>query len=130
MMIRTHTERRIWRAMLGILFAVSSLIPYASKADAKNCDWQPSLSLIKSIESNLKLPNGLSLRSYERFYAGRKVNGHVVVDGKFLKSDQPSIKIVDDDELPRILDGGCSVVTLEYDVEQKKVVHLFCNGVG
>lgn len=130
MTIRTHIEKRIWNAVLGILFAVSPLIPCASKANAKKCDWQPSLSLVKSIESSLKLPNGLSLQSYERFYAGKKVNGHAVIDGKFLKSNQPGIKIVGEDKLPRVLDRGCSVVNFEYDVEQKKVVHLFCNGVG
>jgi hypothetical protein len=99
-------------------------------AASKNCTWTPTDSLVGKIESSLEMPQKLSLQSYRRYYSGEVVKNRHVVVGVFLKSDHPGIEIVPESMLPRILDGGCSVVTLHYDVSTQKVITLRCNGVG
>ncbi|HWX65502.1 MAG TPA: hypothetical protein VNZ27_03650 [Rhodanobacter sp.] len=51
--------------------------------------------------------------------------------GEFVFGDEePGVRVVSPEKAPKILDGGCSVVNLKYDVEKKKVLAIFCNGVG
>lgn len=96
----------------------------------ERCPWAPSSALIREIESGLAMPKGLSLHSYRRYYSGDLSNGRRLVVAVFLESDHPGTETVPQSKLPRILDGGCSVVTLRYDVKLKKVLDIGCNGVG
>jgi hypothetical protein len=32
--------------------------------------------------------------------------------------------------LPGVLDGGCDIVNVEYDVKRHRFVQVFCNGVA
>jgi hypothetical protein len=34
----------------------------------------------------------------------------------------------DPSDLPKIVDGGCSVITIHYDLPQERVISVFCNG--
>ena len=45
-------------------------------------------------------------------------------------SDGNGVHIVPFKELPKVLDGGCGVIRLTYDVKVKRVVTMFCGGVA
>lgn len=71
------------------------------------------------------------LPAYARYYSGQAAHGHHLLIGEFVFGDEePGVRVVSPEKAPKILDGGCSVVNLKYDVEKKKVLAIFCNGVG
>lgn len=94
------------------------------------CPWVPSSALVKQIEAGLTMPKALALHSYRRYYSGDLFKGRRIVVAVFLESDHPGTEIVPQSKLPRILDGGCSVVNLRYDIKLKKMLVIACNGVG
>lgn len=91
-----------------------------------------SKSFVETVEGNLNLPSGAhSLDSYTRYYAEEVVGGRRMLVGIFVYKDgEPGIRIVEPSALPRVLDGGCRVVNLRYDIERRKLSGLFCNGVA
>jgi hypothetical protein len=118
------------KALLSLLPIALAMTTSAGFANAKSCAWTPTSVIVGKIEADLKMPHGLSLKSYRRYYSGEIAKNHHVVVAVFLKSDRPGTEIVQQDKLPRVLDSGCSVVTLHYDVELQKILMLRCNGVG
>lgn len=99
-------------------------------ATSSGCSWKPSPAQIKQLERFLKLPEGRPLSSYSRFYSGQISAGQHIIVGEFLKAESAKVQIVDEQKMPKVLDGGCSVVHLKYNVEKKRVLQLTCNGVG
>ena len=77
-----------------------------------------------------------AVSEYDRAYAGTTVSGRKIVEGRWaLRSwsgaaQAPSPQIVPFNALPDVLDGGCDVVTVLYDVTTDKIVLLQCNGVA
>lgn len=106
------------------------MLPSGANAGSKKYSWKPSTSLIKKIEADLKMPKGLSVGSYRRYYSGKIVDKHHIIIAEFVKDDDPGIEIVEAGEWPHISDGGCLVVHLKYDVEAQKIIFLRCNGVA
>lgn len=94
--------------------------------------WAPTVQQVKDAEVHLVMPEGSKpLSTYARYYYGQTMQGRRLLIGEFVLGDeQPGIRVVKPDKAPKILDGGCSVVNLKYDIRQEKVVAIFCNGVG
>ena len=93
--------------------------------------WRPDANTIARIESKLVLPDGAHvLAHYERWYAGEVVNGRKVIEGRFLWSRRPFIRIVAPEKLPVNKDGGCDFVDLTYDVKDDKISAIACHGWG
>lgn len=122
------------RGMSALIFftliSVAAALLGEAKASEKNCAWTPTAELVDKIEAGLEMPRGHPLKTYRRYYSGEVSRGRHVVIAVFLKSNQPGVDVVPRDKLPRILDGGCSVMHLRYDVESQKVLMLICNGVA
>lgn len=91
------------------------------------------------MEANLQLPRtALKLGEYVRYYTGEIINGRRMLRAYLVASfivaegpsaaDKPGAYI----EQPpmEVSDGGCAVVTVEYDVEAAKVASLSCNGLA
>ncbi|WP_148667871.1 hypothetical protein [Mizugakiibacter sediminis] len=116
--------------IFSILIAFAMTLSGEAKASEKNCAWTPTAELVDKIEAGLEMPRGHPLQAYRRYYSGEASGGHHVVIAVFLKSDHPGVEVVPRDKLPRILDGGCSVMHLRYDVESQKVLMLICSGVA
>lgn len=92
--------------------------------------------LIRNVESNIVMPEGAGpLESYTRHY-GRETlfgesdrYGEGYVFGLLERvSDEPRTARWTEDPLPHISDGGCSVVTLRYNIANDAVEEIRCNG--
>lgn len=116
--------------IFAVLIAFAMALFGEANASEKNCAWAPTAGLVDKIEAGLETPRGHPLQAYRRYYSGEVSGGHHVVIAVFLKSNHPGVEVVPRDKLPRILDGGCSVMHLRYDVESQKVLMLMCNGVA
>jgi hypothetical protein len=113
---------------------------FAMIAAAPTTFWTPSQAQVTRLETLVK-PAGptrgiRAVSEYDRAYAGTTVSGRKIVEGRWVlrswsgAAQATSPKIVPFGALPEILDGGCDVVTVMYDVATDKIVLLQCNGVA
>lgn len=123
--VRQRLCRFAGTIVLGLVHSMVDAAP-------NNTVWDPPPSLIAVIEEHIAMPVHASpLKSYVRYYSGVTTNNRRMVIGKFLLDTvHAGIKISEINGVPRVLDGGCSVVNLKYDVRKKKIVAIFCNGVA
>jgi len=131
--MRNVLKRRWTYAVASILFG--SIASAAIAADTA----QDTASLRK-IEEGLKLPPGAApLGSYNRYYAYAMRDGRKILIGVFIDSGAfpsegkhpPSAHIVKNEaDLPRILDGGCSVLNVIVDPLAPQDAQVHCNGVA
>jgi hypothetical protein len=89
------------------------------------------------IERQVRLPRGARpLASYARFYAWqrrtdgvRKVvatyTGQSIAD---VTGAGPGRHWVAENALPVVMDGGCGIISLSYDVATQRIEHVDCNG--
>jgi hypothetical protein len=117
----------------GAIVAVFLVQPLCA-ADA---GWSPTQADIMRLENGLKLPMAPSpsgpLKDYARYYAGIVQNGHRMIRGELVAFDAAQrghVHITTEDKFPVIMDGGCGVVNLLYDVETGKTVSIGCNGLA
>jgi hypothetical protein len=94
--------------------------------------WTPSNGQIAELEGLLRRSgNGAyALQNYARHYAGATENGRRIIVGVLVipkRGDTAGIYIVSEVEFPRLLDGGCSVVTVRYDLSSNEI-EAPCNG--
>ena len=90
--------------------------------------------LMERIERDVRLPEGAGpLTSYARYYAWQQREDgvrKVIAVYVHLSGHEPGRHWVAENELPLILDGGCSLVGLSYNVTEWRVEHVSCNGVA
>jgi hypothetical protein len=89
-------------------------------------------SHIEAIERSVTIPEGgHKIERYLRYYANDEVGEKSIVIGLYLANrDEVGIKIVDKEDLPNVLDGGCDVIRLRYDRVSMKVIEVNCAGKG
>lgn len=96
---------------------------------AKAATWQPSMDQILALEHGLVMPEGADpLPSYARYYTGEDAAGRKIIRGYYLDGGRPGIYLKPSDVT--IMDGGCSVVSVVFDVQSHKVLGVACNGVA
>jgi hypothetical protein len=120
---------------LGTRAAVA--IFFVQPLSAAGASWSPAKADIAHLESGLTLPMVPSpsgpLKDYARYYAGIVQNGHRMIRGELVAFDarqRGSVHITSVDKFPVIMDGGCGVVNLLYDVETGKIISIGCNGLA
>lgn len=89
--------------------------------------------IMDRIEATLVMPPGASsLPLYGRYYAWEiRDDGVRKVLGTYVRGDRPAERHwVRQNELPLVLDGGCDIITLTYDVNADRIERLECNGAG
>lgn len=90
--------------------------------------------IMDRIERAVRLPEGADpLASYERSYAWqRRDDGVRKVIGVYLspRGESRGRRWVVENALPMILDGGCAMITLSYDVAARRIEHVTCNGAA
>ena len=119
------------RLLLGLLASSFFSMSVVAHEHVKVKSWTPSSELVRQVETELKMPAGTKLPSYARYYYGQVLQGHRMLMGEFvLGSDAPGVHIVTPEKVPKIFDGGCSLIDLKYDVVMNVVVDVSCNGVG
>jgi hypothetical protein len=107
------------------------------------CTASPSIQTeIAVLEASAIMPDGAApLDSYARFYSVLPNS----IEGTFVHSDMlghvldrrvvqrrlaPNVFLVDPANLPIIMDGGCGVLTLQYDRQRRERVRPVCNGMA
>jgi hypothetical protein len=89
-------------------------------------------AIMDRIERDVRMPQGAgALSSYSRFYAwhqGEDGARKVVAHYENLTGAAPGRRWVTERDFPLIMDGGCGVVTLSYDVATQRIEHISCNG--
>lgn len=116
------------------IFLVGLGLAERNMAGAAGSDgWTPNLEMLPSIEQLIVMPQGAgALGEYDRFYAGVYEGSERLIIGVFVLTDsrEGRASVVDRSKLPIIEDGGCSVISLSFDVESRLVRAIGCNGVG
>jgi hypothetical protein len=93
--------------------------------------WSPDRQIIDELERTVTLPAGAKLlKQYSRYYAGTVRNGVRVVVATYISGLDVSRIVGSEAALPGVLDGGCDIVNVEYDVKRHRFVQVFCNGVA
>lgn len=108
----------------------------AAKAAAPTATAERRAQLMDAIESRLVMPDGAApLRAYRRSYAfsqGPGQGGDAVGEGRvvgvFDRMAAPGRQWVEEEQLPRLFDGGCSLVTIVYDPATATIEGIGCNG--
>jgi hypothetical protein len=107
-------------------------------------NWAPDTATIGKLEATLQssgIPaRGLGkvreLSAYNRYYAGYLSGDQKMIEGEFIepfgeKSKPTSVHIVGSrKELPRVFDGGCSIVHIVYSVGSDRIISARCNGIA
>lgn len=133
---------------LALLLALS-LAPGCARAPAQNDQnaTQPAApaagpadsdveqqAIMDRIERAVRLPDDADpLASYERSYAWQQgQDGARKVIGVYLSAGGESRgrRWVAQNALPMIVDGGCGMITLKYDVATRRIEHITCNGAA
>ena len=86
------------------------------------------------IERDVRLPEGAgALGGYARYYAWQQREDgvrKVVAVWQNLTGERAGRHWVAENALPLIMDGGCGVVSLSFDVAARRIEHVECNGLG
>jgi hypothetical protein len=118
------------RIVLALMFLV------ALSASAQN--WVPDEAVLSKLEVSVTQYHSrrpVAVASYARFYFGYTAENHRMIHGEYVLSRGSMSKpagiyvVGSQKELPRIFDGGCSVINMIYDVEAGQIVSLECNGI-
>ena len=90
-------------------------------------------AIMDRIERDIRLPEGAGpLASYSRSYAWQQradgVRKVVAVYESLTGAPAGRRRWVAETDLPLVLDGGCGLVSLSYDVAAQRIEHVTCNG--
>src|SRR4051812_12266548 len=115
---------------MGVVLSLAFLAVAASyAADLK---WRPKAEQVARLEKKLLLPAGAaSLNKYGRYYWGETTRNGKVIYGSLLSlgGRKPGLVIADRPPGDRIMDGGCGVISVIYDLS-KDSVSAQCNGLA
>lgn len=119
-------DLRLSPAVLAAWVGIPLLVPGWSAAEPLS---RPSSAEIQAIERSVVLPPGAEpLRAFARHYASVIQDGRRVIRGIYVLEGEARVIVTTADALPRVLDGGCGVVTVEYDVLEAAFLLVMCNG--
>jgi hypothetical protein len=138
-----------WRANLGAIYAAAavSLAGPIAAQPAPSGQWTPTAQMVAQLEKAIRLPQDLrmprdrSLADYDRYYTGSEIGGRKVISGLYVQIEMTDarrkpnsvpagqVHIVPMQRLPTIADGGCSVITVFYDLKSGSAT-IQCNGYG
>jgi hypothetical protein len=90
-------------------------------------------AIMDRIERDIRLPDGAGpLAAYARSYAwqqrGDGVRKVVAVYENLTGAPAGRRRWVAETDLPLVLDGGCGLISLSYDVAAQRIEHVTCNG--
>lgn len=127
---------------LSVLLLFASIIGAGASQKQAKIITAPTVRLI---ESQMVMPRGAApLMNYDRYYMLNRIGELVVVEGRFMQRDpyerQPpegsrpvpgvpgAFTIQRGGRLPDVADGGCSVVTILFDIRTRKLLPVQWEG--
>lgn len=91
--------------------------------------WVLDLAVVHKLEARIDMPDGAKpIRAFTRYYEPGFNHGRRVLFGLLTEDGDQQIHI--SGHAPISMDGGCSIVTLTYDVAKGQVMSIACNGVA
>lgn len=91
-------------------------------------------AIMERIEREVRLPEGAgALASYARYYAWQQRDDgvrKVIAVYVNVTGESPGRYWVAENALPVIMDGGCGIISLSYDVAAGRIEHVACNGLA
>lgn len=88
--------------------------------------------IMNKIENDVTMPSGAGrVRDYERLYAWHFESGssHAIsVIATYQLGAKNERHWINELDMPVILDGGCSLVSLTFDRETEKIISISCHG--
>jgi hypothetical protein len=123
-------QPRVGRHLRFTAAALLSALATSQSGKAVEPPWVPTANNIRELENKVQMPKGAApLSTFTREYAGRIDHGHRVIVGLYSGS---SGRIVIDKCAAELndstLDGGCSIINIEYDITIHKVVDIRSHG--
>jgi hypothetical protein len=105
------------------------LVALLLNAACSSASEKQQAALMNEAETLVKLPEGAGpLQEYSRYYTyGRDGEVIGIYAGRYLAKNAERKWVSDARRLPVIMDGGCGVVNIRFDVKSKKAV-AWCNG--
>lgn len=83
--------------------------------------------LMQDIERRVSLPDKASpVKNYRRYYALEKDDADTV-NAVYVLGGRPDQIWLRWDEVPIVLDGGCSVVNFKYNIQEQVISEMLCN---
>ncbi len=116
-----------------VLLAVLAL---GTRVRADDNGWTPSDSTIAKMEKIIAVPDPGGQRTayqYRRFYDGVIVDGRRKIRGELVAPkgrERPTIFKRPEKLWPHMVNRGCDVVNLLYDVQDNRLDWLACNSEG
>jgi hypothetical protein len=116
-----------------------ALVAVATGAQAAG--YTPDAATIAKLEASItpgRVPGRGTIQpvaSYARYYAGTVIGGEPMIVGEFVMpvGARPAAGIymvANEQQMPSIFDGGCTVVHVLYDARQSRLVFARCQGVA
>lgn len=113
----------------GLSFALAAAVSSATVAAERLA--APDLADIAALEQVAQLPKGAEpVRAYARYYSRADEDGRAILVGSYLLDapDPPGPYI---GPVPvHVMDGGCAVVTVRFDLSTRRQLSAWCNGVA
>jgi len=124
--------RRALVALALTAFAVAA--PAGATLPRGRPYWTPTPAQVAKLESQTSRKPGMAPTwRYGRDYAGVTLDDRKMIVGRWVRDDSGrtiGVRIGPLSAIPDIADGGCSVVSVMYDVKTEHLVSMTCNGNG
>ncbi|MGB3472183.1 MAG: hypothetical protein WBA51_15305 [Erythrobacter sp.] len=114
--------------LLLILLAAACAEEPSIIASDNQAGQEDRAALANEIEAKISLPDPrFQVSDYTRYYrmVGNKVEGLYIAQG-----NDEAVWIESEDQIPMVLDGGCSVFSFSYDPAEGEFGIMACNGVA
>jgi hypothetical protein len=115
--------------LLWVLVACLGLELPATKSSADTATfWVLNPAVVHKLEARIVMPEGAKpIGVYTRYYEPGFDHGRRTVFGVLTEEGDKQIHI---GHQPMIMDGGCSVLDLTFDVATNRVTSINCHGVA
>ena len=114
--------------LLGLIAACLCVqLPLAKSQPYPDPPWTLDSAVVRTLEAKILMPGGAQrIEAYTRYYEPGYDNGRRIVFGVLTANGDKQIHT--SGNLPIILDGGCSVVKLAFDVAASQMMYIACGG--
>ena|SRR5215212_8111119 len=103
--------------LFGLLMLTGCVADYADDNDRR----------MRMIERSITLPPGAApVAKYRRYYAWSRDDAGIV-DAVYVLGGEPDNFWFPADDMPIVLDGGCTVISIEFSIATGEAISVRCN---
>lgn len=86
-----------------------------------SCNDSVEVKIIKEIEKSVTIGD---VKKYNRYYY---IENNIVYGTYLVTNEKSKFLMLKKNEIPKVLDGGCDVINVVFDLNTKKIQNQFCN---